>query len=180
MAAFDNFDFELSGLYSCHDAALVLFQTIPDVPVKKMTKSEILTNSFPNLKLLPCQKIPNFYTDKSLKLSDNFNPEDTLFESTEVIEKRQTLESLISFLKNSWLPSDSTNIPTWAGINSLLSEKESPLMHTAFLPFIPHPITEQSTVYTSMENFVAVLDQLEQEFLPVYADEGVFRIMLNI
>ena len=31
-----------------------------------------------------------------------------------------------------------------------------------------------------MENFVAVLDQLEQEFLPVYANEGVFGIMLNI
>ena len=37
-----------------------------------------------------------------------------------------------------------------------------------------------STVFTAMLNFVKVLKQLKQKSLPVFADEGVFRIMLDI
>ena len=53
-------------------------------------------------------------------------------------------------------------------------------MHVGFLPFIPHSITETSTVYTAMNNFLKVVEQLDQEHLPVFCDEGVFRIMIDI
>ena len=53
-------------------------------------------------------------------------------------------------------------------------------MQVAFLPFLPYPVTETSTVYTAMLNFERLLDQLEQKTLPIFCDEGVFRIVLNI
>ena len=82
-------------------------------------------------------------------------------------------------LKNSGLVNTTENIPTWAGICSLLTTNKFPLMHVRFLPFIPHPITETSTVYTAMNNFLKVVEQLDQEHLPVFCDEG-FRIMIDI
>ena len=50
----------------------------------------------------------------------------------------------------------------------------------AFLPFIPRPVTEHPTVYTDMRNFVKIADQLEQKSLPLFCDEGVFRIVVDI
>ena len=79
-------------------------------------------------------------------------------------------------LKNSGLVNTTENIPTWAGICSLLITNKFPLMHVGFLPFIPHPITETSTVYTAMNNFLKVVEQLDQ----VFCDEGVFCIMIDI
>ena len=53
-------------------------------------------------------------------------------------------------------------------------------MHVAFLPFLPHPVTEVATVYTAMQNYVKLLNQLKQKSLSVFCDEGVFRLVLNI
>ena len=53
-------------------------------------------------------------------------------------------------------------------------------MQLGFLPFISHQVTEQSTVYKAMENFIDVPNQLEQDDLPLFADEGVFRKVNSI
>ena len=53
-------------------------------------------------------------------------------------------------------------------------------MQVGFIPFISSLVTDQSTVYTAMKNFNIVLKQLEQDAFPVFCDEGVFRIVLNI
>ena len=50
-------------------------------------------------------------------------------------------------------------------------------MHVGFLPFIPKPVIEYSTIYTSMLNFVNVSNGLVQEALPLFCDEGAFRIV---
>ena len=71
-------------------------------------------------------------------------------------------------------------LPSWAGIQALLSSAKVPLMQVGFLPFLPYPVTEYSTVFIAMLNFVKVLKQLKEKSLPVFADEGVFRIMLDI
>ena len=51
-------------------------------------------------------------------------------------------------------------------------------MQVDFLPFIPSPVTDPSTV--AMLNFLKVLHQFEQESLPIFCDEGVFRIVVDI
>ena len=52
-------------------------------------------------------------------------------------------------------------------------------MHVGIPPFIPKPVAEYSTIYTSILNFVKVSNQLDQEALPLFC-EGVFRIVLDI
>ena len=53
-------------------------------------------------------------------------------------------------------------------------------MHTGFLPYIPQPVTEFSAFYTALNNFLAVLSQLNQTRLPLFCDEGVYRIVADI
>ena len=53
-------------------------------------------------------------------------------------------------------------------------------MQTGFLSLIPYPVTEHATVYTAMKNFIKVLQQLDQKALPIFCDEGVYRIDVDI
>ena len=71
-------------------------------------------------------------------------------------------------------------ISSWAGIWALISSAEVPGIHVGFLSFIPKPVTEYSTVYTSMLNFVKVTSRLNQEALNMFCDKGVSRIVLDI
>ena len=52
-------------------------------------------------------------------------------------------------------------------LNSLISNSKLLIMQTGFLPFIPYPVTKHTTVYTAMENFIKVFQQLNQKALPM-------------
>ena len=65
-------------------------------------------------------------------------------------------------------------------VRSLSSSVNVTERHGGFLPFIPKLITECSTVYTSMLNFVKIAKQLDQYALPVFCDKGVFRVLVDI
>ena len=52
-------------------------------------------------------------------------------------------------------------------------------MQVGFLPFIPKPVPEHATVYTAMINFVKVLEQLDAKWMPIFCDEGVYRIAVD-
>ena len=110
----------------------------------------------------------------------NSHQKNELFESKDYLSSQKFSEFVMNALKNSCLVNTTENIPTWAGICSLLTTNKFPLVHVEFLPFIPHPITETSTVYTAMKNFLKVVEQLDQEHLPVFYDMEVFRIMIDI
>ena len=53
-------------------------------------------------------------------------------------------------------------------------------MQVGYLPYLPHPVNDQSTVYTAFHNFLDVLQQLEQKSLPVICDESVYRFVVEI
>ena len=63
--------------------------------------------------------------------------------------------------------------------SSLLSESELPQIHIAFLPFFPYHVTGVAIIYTTMQNCVKLLNQLKQKSLPIFWDEGMFRLVLN-
>ena len=65
-------------------------------------------------------------------------------------------------------------------MRSLLSDSNITVMKVGFLPFIPNPVTEASTVFTAMKNFDSLAKNLAQGVLPVFCDEGFFRIVWNI
>ena len=72
------------------------------------------------------------------------------------------------------------DMPTWAAVISLISDSNVPIMQVGFLPFIPKPVTEHATVYTVMINFVKKLEQLEQTSVPIFCDDVVYRIVVDI
>ena len=96
-------------------------------------------------------------------------------------ESNENLNFVLSCIRSdSFSASDDISTPTWAGYRSLLSAQTSPVMQVGFLPYLPYPVTKHETVYTAMHNFLSVLAQLEQKCLPVFCDEGVFRIVSDI
>ena len=68
-------------------------------------------------------------------------------------------------------------IPSWTGIRALLSNTFAPRMYVGFLP---SPVTEYSTAFSAMKNFTQLVGQLKQDALPLFCDEGVFRIVVDI
>ena len=72
------------------------------------------------------------------------------------------------------------DVSTWAAMRSLMNEKPLPLMQVGSLLFVPAPVTDYATVYTAMKNFLNVLNQLKQQALPLFCDEGIFRTVIHI
>ena len=89
------------------------------------------------------------------------------------MNKSATKDSLLSFNENQ-------EIPTYPAFLSRLSNDVRSQHRTAFLPIIPFPITEYDVVYTAMERFLEILQQLDQKYLPIACDEGVYRLGRHI
>ena len=164
--AFDNFNHadknSLSGKYCSNDTAITLFQSIPNEIPRKPKNSEVNLENVKLIEQLPCQKIESLQRKtKALKLQDDFiKTDDTDSSSSIVNDKIETINTVTNLLMISAINSNQ-NIPSWSGIRSLLSETKIPLMQVGFLSFIPHPVTEYSTVYTPMNNFVSFNVQLK-------------------
>ena len=67
-------------------------------------------------------------------------------------------------------------MPFWNASNTILTEKVIPLKILAFSPVLPYPVTE----YTTMRTSVALSSQLLQKEIPMYCDEGVYIIVRHI
>ena len=179
LAQMDNFDHSgrssLSGTHSNHDTVMTLIQIKPEFPPSKPNLSAFnLSRSRVNgYGKLPCQQLkPYIRKKKGLPLPSCFQVEDSV---KSIIEDND--DEIKSFIVNKVrgsVNSDELHIPTWAGCKSLISSANLPIMQVAFLPYLPHPVTDYSTVYNG------VLDQLKQDSLPLICDEGVFRIVTEI
>ena len=53
-------------------------------------------------------------------------------------------------------------------------------MQIGFFLFLPSSVTEYSTVFSGMKNFTKLVRQLKQHALPLFCNEGVFRIVVDI
>ncbi|KAJ8672697.1 hypothetical protein QAD02_003957 [Eretmocerus hayati] len=69
---------------------------------------------------------------------------------------------------------------SWSAYHSIILADDRPSQRTGFLPVLPFPVTDQDTVYTAMCNFKEVLEQLDQKYLPLFCDEGVYKIVRHI
>ena len=183
ISALDNFDHSdkntLSGKSSSHDTVITLFQEVPTQKESKPLRSEVNLQNVKTLSKLHCQELVPFSTDKTLTVPETFTVQAETYNSPEKqksIEMKKILESCVRGNADA----SAVTLPSWAGTQALLSKSEVPLMHVAFLPFLPQPVTDIATVYTAMLNYVKLLNQLEQKTLPIFCDEGVFRLVLNI
>ena len=187
IAALDNVDYQdrssPTGINSNHDTVSTLFQAKPDhTPSKPLQSSVSLKTVSDSASLvLPCQKIIPFKgLKKKIVLDSNFIVEDKLLQNAEVQKVRDMKQFVSNCTRNGVLFNHAeSNAPTWAGCEALLSIFFVPKMHTGFLPYIPHLVTEFSAVYTALKNFLTVLCQLNQTRLAVFCDGGVYRIVAD-
>ena len=185
LAQMDNFDHSdrssLSDIHSNHDTVMTLIQIKPEFPPSKPNLSAFdLSRSRVNgYGKLPCQQLKTYIRKKKgLPLPSSFQVEDSV---KSIIEDND--DEIKSFIINKLrgsVNSDELHIPTWAGCKSLISSANLPIMQVAFLLYLPHPVTDYSTVYTALCNFLSVLDQLKQDSFPLMCDECVFRIVAEI
>ena len=75
---------------------------------------------------------------------------------------------------------DKDNPQIWAVVHALVSTANVPLMRVGFIPVVPEPITLRPVVRHCLTNFQSVCKQLTQDVLPLWADEGVFNIIVDI
>ena len=171
----------LSGTHSNHDTVMTLIQIKPEFPPSKPKLSVFnLSRSRVNgYGKLPCQQLkPYIQKKKGLPLPSCFQVEDSVKSIIE--DNDDEIKSFIINKVRESVNSDELHILTWAGCKSLISSANLPIMQVAFLPYLPHPVTDYSTVYTALCNFLSVLDQLKQDSLPLICDQGVFRIVAEI
>ena len=71
-------------------------------------------------------------------------------------------------------------IPSWSSFNSTVSTYNRRQQIVGYLPVFPFSVTDPSTVYTCLKNFVHLLSQLNQEQLAVACDVGVYKIARHI
>ena len=53
-------------------------------------------------------------------------------------------------------------------------------MHVGFLPYLLSLVKEYSTVNSVMKNFTQLVGQLKQDALPLFCNEGAFKVLADI
>ena len=158
IAALDNFDRQdrssPTGMNSNPDTVSTLFLVKPDhTPSKPLRGSVSLKTVSDSASLvLPCQNIPFKEIKKQIVLDSNFIVEDKLLQNTEVQKERDMKQFVINCTRNGILFNNTEpNTPTWTGCEALLSNSCVPKIHTGFLPYILHPVTEFLSLYGAEE-----------------------------
>lgn len=204
VAAFDNFDHNegsLSGLDSSHDTVCVLFQNKSEHRKKKpkICETKVLKQDKTLKSMLDCQKLQDLEKPTNICIPSNYilnkipkcdvqnyryHTEDLFWIINRMnnlqLDDKETCTSIPSTSKATSATQFSQIIPSWAAYNSILVIDNRPIQISGYLPVLPFPVTEFSTVYTSLCNFKNVLLQLNQKHLPVFCDEGVYRIARHI
>ena len=184
VGAFDNFYHKdrtsLSGLSASHDTVSTLFQVKPSETSSKPNKSEYDLKNVDIIEKLDCQTVKACYkVTKCIERPDNFPVKNELYLCESELKKHKNKEFIINVIKSNFTRIN-MDVPTWAAMRSLVNEKPLLLMQVGFLSFVPVPVTDYFTVYTAVKNFLNVVNQLKQQTLPLFCDEGVFRTVLHI
>ena len=174
-AAFDNFDHEeatLSGICGTHDTVSMLYQEKSVRPPIKPNISDSGVKHgcrFINSEL-PCQKLKDFIKPaKKPVLPEDYKVSEELFamekskhEQVELKDFAHTLSRMNLTKINDGIVSpicDDQKMPSWSAFNSVVTTKDITEQSVGFLPVIPHPVTDYTTVFTAMDNFLDVLSQ---------------------
>ena len=170
ICSFDNFDHadrsSLSGTHSDHDTAVVMFQVKPDIiPLKPNVTAMNLPNSTQHFRNEPpCQLFRNYNKPKSsANLTQSFSVDEDLYQNEELQKDNHKKEFILCLIKTGLIEEqESIPSPSWAGCRALIFSTNVRIMHTGFLPYLLHPITQHSMVFTVLHSFLKILSQLNQ------------------
>ena len=95
----------------------------------------------------------------------------------EALENTKTIFLMWSAARSNFLkPVDTPHVvPSFTSTNSFADPVDA-VTRFSFTPIIPHSATEHDTIFTCMLNFQDVLSQRNQEYGPLWCDEGTYRI----
>ena len=168
MGAMDNFDHEeatLSGIGGSHDTVSILMQDNPKSTHGKpnISQTNVDHGATQFKQELPCQTLQDYIKPaKKTILPENYKVAEDLYKMDpsqhELIEKkdmawvhsRLDLSELEEGVKEIC---EEQNMPSWNAFNSLITDEQLQQKIIGFLPVIPHPVTEYTTVYTTLKNF---------------------------
>ena len=178
----------LSGTEMKNYAALCLYQDKTRNPslAKPSVSSTGLNPKAPLIRSeLVCQKVQKYFKPKErpslpenmIIVSESKKP--NILDLSSARRSATEKEFLISCLRVGISPV-SMNTPIWQATHTLISDKNVPLMRVGNLPVIPRPITESATVNQVCLNFENVRKQLNQPTMPIWCDEGVFDILIDV
>ena len=151
-----------------HDTVTVLFQNKPEASRGKPNVSDTSVQHGPQSfkETLKCQLLSEFIKpSKKPKLPADYQvaSDDHSTKDVKLARIKDTIWSLARIQLDTNgvnIYPDSRAMPIWGASNSVWTMETVPLKHLAFLPVLPHPITDFSSVYTAMTNCVAMLSQL--------------------
>lgn len=196
ICAFDNFDHDeatLSGIGSTHDTVAVLFQEKSNDIHKKpqISNTNVVRGEKVLQTILPCQQLKEFFKPaQKPTIPLDYIIDQELYKMNDraydLIAKKDAVWSVLRLN----LPNASDShvkpvcseqlVPSWSAFNSIVTCETVNLSIVGFIPIIPYPVSEYSTVYTVLKNFQNIRSQLTQNFLPLTADEGVYHIAKEI
>ena len=134
-----------------------MFQVKPDIiPSKPSVTAMNLPNSTQHFRNEPpCQWLRNYNKLKfSSNLLPNFSVDEDRYQNEELQKDHHNKEFILSLIKTGLNEEqESISSPSCAGCCALISSTNVPIMHTGFLPYLPHPVREHSTVFTALHNF---------------------------
>ena len=153
--AMDNFDHiedTKSGKGSSHDTILLVFQNQNEnneehrsTPIEQDIEKKRLVET-----VLKCQKILPFRKFSRADIANDFIPGS--YNVPENIRKirleKYNAWCISRHVKPTFLNSEIKKIPSFIGIQSLLSTERVTLTACAFTPILPYPTTQDDTIYT--------------------------------
>lgn len=185
--AIDNWDHEGANV-SEHDTVTVLYQDKPPSSTSKPKISDTQVTHGPQSfsLILKCQVLSDFYKpSRRADIPATYKVAELPYTSSEADAAKLkdiswSLARLNVMHDGVSIYPESQTMPSWSASNSVWTEEAIPLKNLAFLPVLPHPVTEYATVYTAMKNFMDICSQLTQNEIPMYCDEGVYCIVRDI
>ena len=185
--AIDNWDHEGANV-SEHDTVTVLYQDKSSSSLCKPKMSETQVTHGPQAfkEILPCQLLLEFQKPVTRPdISPTYAVSNETYSSNEAkLAKQKDLAWSLARLDakgdSITMYPESQAMPSWSASNAVWTEDDIPVKNLAFLPVLPHPVTEYATVYSAMKNFTAIGSQLVQGEIPMYCDEGVYCIVREI
>ena len=169
----------ISGTDGLNYSSSCLFQLKVHPALRKPHLSEtgLGRRDGPSEKVLPCQVVPSYnkptvrpsLPDDMALYPENRQVEQLDMDGARTLSKKR--EFAISLLRLGLSPQDPL---IWQGVHTLVSSAIVPLQRVGFLPVVPQPITERATVRHILTNFQNVRRQLNQDVIPVWADEAVY------
>jgi hypothetical protein len=185
--AIDNWDHEGTNV-SEHDTVTMLYQDKSlSMPHKPKISDTVVTHGPKAFKeILPCQILADFHKpSKCADIPVSYKVDDHIYKSanvdaTKLKDTAWSLACLDVTEDEILIYPESQKMPSWSASNSVWTEENIPVKILAFLPVLPFPVTQYSTVYSAMKNFIYLGSQLVQREIPMYCDEGVYSIVKEI